>query len=286
MKGHEAWTIAPGRHPIECTASIVQPADARDANPQNDTIRTSVMVDPPPRPDLSLQAIILRECDSRGPALAGHPVCAEVTYADAGAAIVAPWTIACDVAGRRGTAAGVSPMEKGAVLMTAVPMGSLAAGEYRADCVLDADHVLNETGVLDNRRVEKVLVLPDTADVRYDLAVTRVGSTVAEGRDPATNQPYLWMEVALKNLGTQPILQTDVRCDLGATGIAFLGGEGVSLEAGEERVVRVQAWGRRLGQTPGGAHETTCAAGIVQPPSIVETNVENNVLTGTVVVKR
>jgi hypothetical protein len=48
----------------------------------------------------------------------------------------------------------------------------------------------------------------------------------------------------------------------------------------------VQVWGRRLAHVPSGTHETTCVAGIVLPKSVVETNVENNVLTGMVTVRR
>lgn len=288
VKGREAFDIAPGRVPVECRASIVRPRNARDGNPANDTASGFVTVDPPPRPDLSIQSIALRDCDTRGPAVAARTVCAEVTYVNdhKGAGIVKPWTIACEVAGRRGTTPGVTPMDKGYLLTSSVQFEGVPAGEQPADCMVDADGRVDETNEENNRRHEQVLVLAGTENVRYDLALTGIGSTLAEARDEATRQPYVVFEVRLTNLGTQPILQADVRCDLGATGIVLVALGGRSYQPAEEGPFKVHTWGRRLAQIPTGAHDMSCVAGIVQPASVVEIDVENNVLTGTVVVKR
>lgn len=290
VKGREAFDITPGRLPVECTASIVQPRGARDGNPANDSASGFVTVDPPPRPDLSIQSVAFRDCDTRGPAAAARTVCAEVTSLNdhKGSGIVTPWTVACEVAGKRGATPAVTPMDKGSLLTSSIRFEGLPAGEQQADCVVDADRQVDETNEANNRRVEKVLVLAGTEDVRYDLAIVGIGTTLADARDETTKQPYVVLEVRLKNLGTQPILQAAARCDLGATGIVFvpLGEWSWSYQPGEEGPFKVQTWGRRLAQIPSGTHEMSCAAGIVQPASVVETNVDNNVMTGMVVVKR
>jgi hypothetical protein len=288
VSGREAFEISAGDQPATCTARIVQPRDARDGNPANDTLSGVVRVEPPPRPDLIIRSIELRDCETRGAAVAGRPACAEVNFENsrAGAGIVTPWLVACDIGGVRASAPGVTPIDKGYVVFAIVGFEKLAAGEYDADCTVDAKNVLAETDETNNRRTDRVAVLGDMSGVQYDLAITGMGTTVSEARDETTKQPYVFMEVRLKNLGTQPILQADVRCELGTTGLAFLSLGSLGFQPGEEGPFKVQVWGRRLGQVPSGPHETTCAAGIVLPKAAVETTVENNVMTGTVVVRR
>jgi len=288
LKGSEAFDIAPGPHAATCTARIVRPRDAKDGNPANDTAGGTVTVEPLPRPDLAIRSIELRDCDTRGTALAGRPLCAEVHYDNdrLGAGIVAAWTVACDIGGTRATAPGLAPIDKGYSVFSSVRFEHLPPGELTAECAVDANNNLAETDETNNRRSERVVVLADASNVRYDLAVTAVGTTVGEARDETTKQPYVFMDARLKNLGTQPILQADVRCELGTTGLVFLSLGGWGFQPGEEGPFRVQVWGRRLAQVPSGTHETTCMAGIVLPKSVVETNVENNVLTGMVTVRR
>lgn len=288
IKGNEAVGIAPGPHEATCTARIVRPREAKDGTPANDTQTGTVTVEPAPRPDLAIRSIELRDCETRGTAVAGRPLCAEVSYENdrLGAGIVAEWTVACDIGGERAAAAGVTPIDKGYAMFSSVRFERLPAGELAAECTIDSGRSLAESDETNNTRTDRVLVLADATEVRYDLAITAVGTTVAEARDETTKQPYVYMDVRLKNVGTQPILQADVRCELGTTGLAFLSLGAWSFQPGEEGPFRVQVWGRRLGQVPSGKHETTCMAGIVQPKSVVEVSVENNVLTGIVTVRR
>ena len=288
LKGSEAFDLTPGPHAATCTARIVRPRDARDGNPDNDTANGTVTVGPLPQPDLAIGSIELRDCETSGTAVAGRPLCAEVHYETdrLGAGLVAAWTVACDIGGTRATTPGLAPIDKGASAFSSVRFEHLPAGELTADCVVDADSTLAETNEANNRRSEPVVVLADTADLRYDLAITAVGTAVGEARDETTRQPYVYMDVRLKNLGTQPILKADVRCELGATGLAFLSLGSWGFKPGEEGPFRVQVWGRRLSQVPSGTHETTCVAGIELPKSVVETKVENNVMTGMVSVRR
>lgn len=286
VRGGEAWDLKPGRHPVACTARIVRPEDARDAVPENDSASGLLTVDPLPRTDLVIQSIVLRDCETRGPAVVGRAACAEVTYLNQGPSVVVSWQIACEAAGTLATAPGVAPMDRGVLLVTIVSLGRLPAGAHQAECVVDAKGAIDETSEENNRRADTVLVLPDSQDVRYDLAITGIGGTLSEARDQTTAQPYVWLEVTLKNEGTQPILQADARCELAAAGIVFVSSAGGSYQPGEEGPFKVQVWGRRLAQIPAGKHEVTCAAGIVQPASVIETDVANNVLTGTVAVRK
>jgi hypothetical protein len=288
IKGSEAVDIAPGPHEATCTARIVRPTTAKDGNPANDTVTGTVTVEPAPRPDLAIRSIELRDCETRGTAVTGRPLCAEISYENnrLGAGIVAAWAVACDIGGERATAAGVTPIDKGYSVFSSVRFERLPPGELTAQCTIDSGGGLAETDETNNTRTDRVLVLADATEVRYDLAITAVGTAVGEARDETTKQPYVYMDVRLKNIGTQPILQADVRCDLGTTGLAFLSLGAWSFQPGEEGPFRVQVWGRRLSQVPSGSHETTCVIGIVQPKSVVEVNVENNVLTGIVTVRR
>jgi hypothetical protein len=288
IRGSEAISITPGPHEAACTARIVRPREAKDGNPANDAVTGTVMVEPAPRPDLAIRTIELRDCETRGTAVKGRPLCAEVSYENSrlGAGIASAWTIACDIAGARATAAGVTPVDKGDLAFSSVRFEGLPAGELTATCTIDPDGHLAETDETNNERTDRVLVLADATEARYDLAIASVGTAVQEAREEQSRQPYLYIEVRLRNLGTQAILQADVRCDLGATGLTFLSSGGWSFQPGEEGPLRVELRGRRLGQIPSGAHEATCVAGIVQPKSVVEVNVENNVLAGVVTVRR
>lgn len=285
ISGRETVEIKPGRHLVTCAARIVQPRDARDGNPANDTFTDTVTLDAPPRPDLAIQSIELRDCETRGSAVAGRAMCAEVTFATdrRGAGIAAPWSTVCEIDGVRTTVPGVAPIDRGSVAASRVPLEQLTAGEHVADCAVDGKNEIDEADETNNRRTDKVLVLADSSDIRYDLAIKDIGPSVGESRDEATRQPSVFIEVRLQNLGTQPVLEADVRCELGATGLAFLSLGAVGLQPGEEAPLRVQIWGRRLAQVPSGTHETTCITGIVLPKGVVESDVENNVRTGKVV---
>jgi hypothetical protein len=286
VSGREVFDWDPGRYEADCVARIVRPDGARDTSPENNAARGFVLVEPRPPTDLAIESIALRDCDGRGPAVAARPACAEVTYLNQGSGIVATWTVGCEVAGTRVTAPGTSPLEKGSMASTEVRFESLPAGEFDAACFVNADRTLAESREDNNRRGSKVLVLAGAQELRYDLAITGVASTLTEGRDPATRQPLVALEVRLRNLGSQPILRADVRCDLGTTGIVFESAGEQEFEPGEEGPLKVQVWGRRLSSRPDGTYEVTCVAGIVRPGSVIETDVENNAVTGTVVVRR
>jgi len=283
--GREAVDIAPGTYPVSCkVAGIIQPRGARDANPANDTAEGTVTVGPRPKPDLVIRGINLRDCETRGAAVAGRPLCAEVSFENdrQGAAITTPWTVACEIAGLRATGPGLQPIDKGYSVSSSVRFDKLPAGEWTADCTLDAANNLAETSEANNRMSAKVVVLPDASTVTYDLAITGIGSALAEEVDADRHEPYTKLEVRLKNLGTQAILQADVACTLGTTGISLFSRAGWSFKAGEEGPFVVMAW-KRLADIPAGSHSTRCVASIVQPKGVTDSNAANNAMTAAVI---
>lgn len=286
VKGREVATLAPGRYPAACTASIVRPAGARDAVPENDRATGVVMVPAPPKPDLMPQALALRDCETLAPVVAGRPACLEVTFINLGGALVTPWSVACDLGGLRIVGAGPTPVDKGAVGTVTLPAAPQPAGERAAACTLDEGGAVDERDETNNFMRGAVLVLPDTGTVQYDLALTAIESTLTEVRDPETRQPSVVLGVRVKNLGNQPVLRAESRCEVAGTELVLAAATTAPLAPGEEQTIQVQAWGRRLASLPAGRHEVTCVTGIAQPLGVVETDVANNALTGTVAVKR
>lgn len=286
VKGREVVDLPAGRHAVECAASIVAPAHAHDAVPENDRAAGFVTVQAPPKPDLAPQALAVRDCDTLAPAVAGRPICLEVTLVNLGGGFVAPWTVACDLGGTRVESPGPAPLDRGAVDAVVLRFAPQPAGERAAECTLDEGDRVDERDEENNRMRGDVFVLADTAAARYDLAVTAIEAALTEVRDRDTNRPSVVLGVRIENPGAKPVLAADIRCEVAGTDLVLSGSTAGAIAPGGGQAVRVQAEGRRLASVPAGRYETTCVAGIVQPSGVVETDVANNALTAAVVVKR
>ncbi len=286
VKGHEVVDLPAGRHAVECTASIVAPAHAHDAVPENDRAEGFVTVQAPPKPDLAPQALAVRDCETLAPAVAGRPICLEVTLVNLGGGFVTPWSVACDLGGARAEGPGPAPLDRGAVDAVVLRFDPQPVGERVAACALDAGDRVDERDEENNRMRSDVFVLADTAAARYDLAVTAIDASLAEVRDRVTNRPSVVLGVRIENPGAEPVLAAEIRCEVAGTDLVLSGRTAGAILPGSEQAVRVRAEGRRLASVPAGRYETTCVAGIVQPSGVVETEVANNALTAAVVVKR
>jgi hypothetical protein len=286
VKGREVATLAPGRHAVVCTAVIVQPPDAHDGVPENDRATGFVEVPVAPPPELAPQALALRDCETLGPAVAGRPVCLEVTFVNLGGGLVTPWQVACELDNARASVPGPVPLDKGAIAAAVIRFEGQRSGEHAVLCRLDADQQVSERDEANNEMRGTLVVAADTGALRYDLAVTGLDAAFAEVRDRESNQPAVVLGVRVKNLGTSPVAAVDLRCEVAGTDLVLTASSTGTLGPGDERTITAQAWGRRLASLAAGRHDTTCVAGIVEPAGVVEIDVANNAFTAAVAVKR